>query len=194
MELSPRRPDTPPPEAAEPDLDPVPPPVTPPPLTALRMNPSAMAQDPVTEMQRLHEDMMRVLEETLQRFQSVPVPPTGSTNAPAIAPRLDLTDEGDVYVVHMDMPGVRKADISVQINGRTVTVSTRAAGAVIEQKDAANRVIRRERRSGVFQRSFDLPGPVVQEQMKANYEDGVLTITVPKAKMDQDPTRTIPVI
>lgn len=97
-------------------------------------------------------------------------------------PDADLTDNGQAYVVRLDVPGSDKANIDVKVEGRVLTVTGKTE-SVNEQKDK-DHVIRSERRSGQFERMITLPGPVLADKVEARYEKGVLTVTVPKAAND----------
>jgi HSP20 family protein len=79
----------------------------------------------------------------------------------------------------MDVPGAEKPKLSVTIEDRVLTIS----GQISESYDrkAGDHIYRKERRSGKFERSVTLPGAVKADEMIAQYENGVLTVTVPKA-------------
>jgi HSP20 family protein len=81
-------------------------------------------------------------------------------------------------VVHADLPGVKKDDIGVTIDGEAVTISAE----VRQEKEAKDgeRVLRAERRYGKLERAFALGQPVDEATASAKYEDGVLTLTLPK--------------
>jgi len=105
---------------------------------------------------------------------------------------MDLTEGEDAYLVRLDMPGLDKSDIDVKVEGMLLTI-TGSSESEAESRDAAGKTLRRERRSGRFQRTVTLPGPVQADKVDARYENGVLTITVPKAPdLPVDP-RTIPI-
>lgn len=111
--------------------------------------------------------------------------------AMTFSPDADLADEGHAYVIRFDVPGADKANINVKAEGRVLTVSGKTE-SVNEAKDK-DRVIRSERRSGQFQRVITLPGPVKSDKIEAKCENGVLTITIPKAA-DDSATKNVPVI
>lgn len=118
--------------------------------------------------------------------------PCGADHGRARSPRMDLTEGEDAYLVRLDMPGLDKSDIDVKVEGMLLTI-TGSSESEAESRDAAGKTLRRERRSGRFQRTVTLPGPVQADKVDARYENGVLTITVPKAPdLPVDP-RTIPI-
>lgn len=92
-------------------------------------------------------------------------------------PSLDLIEEPGAYVVEIDMPGVRLQDLSIGVAGRRLTLSGRRE-IVREHAGPAIRV--RERWSGTFSRSLELPGPVDAERLSATMHEGILCITLPK--------------
>jgi len=100
---------------------------------------------------------------------------------PEIAPqiRIDLSEDDKQYLVKADIPGVRKEDIDVRIDGNQVTISAEIKRESEEKKDG--RVLRRERQVGYATRSFALASPVDQGKAEAKYDNGVLTVAFPKA-------------
>ena len=92
--------------------------------------------------------------------------------------RTDVRDTGDAYLVEADLPGVKKEDIHVDIDGDRLTVSAQR-GADREERARDGSYIRCERSCGTFSRSFDISG-VQAEGISAAYDNGVLTLTMPK--------------
>ena len=92
--------------------------------------------------------------------------------------KIDVSEKDDAYLVDAELPGVDKKDIDVQIDGRLVSINAKVERNN-EEKDG-ERVIRRERYSGSFSRSFQLATDVDQAKSQAEYKDGVLTLTLPK--------------
>ena len=104
-----------------------------------------------------------------------------ATAAAAVSPtlaRLDVSDSGDSFRVSVDLPGVRKEDIHVTVEGAHVTV--RAEAKAESAGNDQSRLIYAERRSASFARSFELPVEVTQENADASFENGVLTLVLPK--------------
>ncbi len=95
-------------------------------------------------------------------------------------PKMNLTEKKDSFVVDLHVPGVTKENVSVDIDGQRLTVRGKASDYM--KKDDADHGIVEELQSGQFERVITLPAPVESEQMSAVCKDGVLTITVPKAK------------
>lgn len=92
--------------------------------------------------------------------------------------RVDVTEADGSYAVKAEIPGVRKEDIDVRIDGNQLTISAETKTEK-EQKDNG-RVICKERHEGYASRSVTLASPVDESQANASYKDGVLTLTLPK--------------
>ena len=130
--------------------------------------------EPFRELVSLREAMDRLFEESFVR-------PGGGRLAPAgmEIPAVDMYQTDDAVVVKSAIPGIKPEDIDISITGDTLTIKgeTRAEEEVNEEN-----YIRRERRYGSFCRSLALPLPVVTEKAEAEFENGVLTLTLPKAE------------
>lgn len=90
----------------------------------------------------------------------------------------DVTDEGDFYQLTADLPGFKKEDISIDVEDGMLTIKAER-NEENEEKDKKGRYLRRERSYGSYQRSFDL-SDVDDDRITAKYEDGVLTLELPK--------------
>ena len=101
---------------------------------------------------------------------------------------LDVEENEERYIVRADLPGVSLEDISVNIHDDLLTIS---AETTSESNDESKRVLVRERRVGKFSRSLRFPIPVNGDNVEASFENGVLSVAVPKAE-DAKP-RQIPV-
>lgn len=91
--------------------------------------------------------------------------------------KIDVKENGNAYTVSAEIPGVRKEDIHVTIEGGMVMVR-----AEVKQEDAHKdeKSLRSERYFGSVSRGIQLPQDVDQAQAKAKYDNGVLTLTLPK--------------
>ena len=100
--------------------------------------------------------------------------------APEAAPRMriDLSEQDGSYALKAEIPGVRKEDIDVRIDGNLVTISAERKSQK-EEKEGA-RVLRQERQQGYASRTFTLACPVDESKADASYKDGVLELRLPK--------------
>ena len=97
----------------------------------------------------------------------------------AWTPLADLSETDDAYIVKVDVPGVHKDQVQVQVQDRQLSVT----GEVPEpEDDGGRRHHRRSRRTGRFELHTYLPGEVNADAVRAELADGVLTVTVPKAE------------
>lgn len=110
----------------------------------------------------------------------------GDVNAGAFTvPSLDITDHKDHYAVSMDMPGVDKSKIKVNVDGRQLSVSGQRLFGNDEKGGGTS--IHTERGTAEFERSVTLPGPVRVNAVSAKYDNGILTIDLPKAVASASP-------
>jgi len=91
--------------------------------------------------------------------------------------KTDITDTGDAYKLEADLPGFKKDDIKIELNGKRMVISAER-NSESEEKDKQG-YVRRERTYGSFSRSFDVSG-IETGDITADYNDGVLTMNMPK--------------
>jgi len=134
--------------------------------------------DPFKEMEEMHKQMEQMFQGAFGRFNASPKFNAFSQGL-SFNPTMDIEEHDNQYIVRMDIPGADSSKINVSIEDRILTISgTREEE--INQQGANAKQLRSERRLGQFERVMTLPGPVKQSEMKANYENGVLTVTIPK--------------
>lgn len=92
--------------------------------------------------------------------------------------KLDVKEDEKAYTVRADIPGVKKEDIHVDVDANAVTLRAEVKKEKEEKKD--EKVIYSERSYGMVSRSFSLPAEVDADGAKAEYKDGVLSLTLPK--------------
>ncbi len=90
----------------------------------------------------------------------------------------DIKDEGDKYSLAVDMPGFDKKDIKIDIKNDVMTISAERHSDK-EKKDEKGKFIRSERSYGSYSRQFDV-SEVDTDKISAKYENGVLTLDMPK--------------
>ena len=100
------------------------------------------------------------------------------SNGGLTAFKTDIRDTGDAYVLEADLPGMKKEDIHIDIDGERLSISAERSASK-EEKDENGGYIRCERSYGSFSRSFDISG-IRAGEITAAYEDGVLKLTLPK--------------
>ena len=118
---------------------------------------------------------LRRIENTMDRFWRG----FGSSEAGGWAVPLDVVQDGDSIVIHGTLPGVKAEDISVTIDDGVLEI--KAESKTDHQEQNGNYLIR-ERRAGKFHRVVRLPDSVDADKAKTRYEDGVLTVRLPKVE------------
>jgi|SRR5579884_100372 HSP20 family protein len=108
--------------------------------------------------------------------------------AAAWVPPVDIVEEADAIRIMAEVPGVKPEDVKISVEGNVLTIHGTKQQVAEERTE---RVHRYERTYGVFERSFTLPATVDAGNIKATYEHGVLTVTLPKAEKARP--RQIPV-
>jgi len=94
-------------------------------------------------------------------------------------PRMDLIETEEAYRLHLDMPGVSTDDIKISYQDNELVVSGERTS---KRADEGEEFVRVERSFGQFRRAFTLPRTVDADSISATYENGVLTVTVPKTE------------
>jgi len=94
-------------------------------------------------------------------------------------PSCELAEENNHYVMKFDLPGILKDQVKVEVNNDQITVT---AERKEEKKQEDKKTFVSEISYGSYMRSFSLPGPVDEKQVDAKFDNGVLTVTVPKTE------------
>jgi HSP20 family protein len=97
----------------------------------------------------------------------------------AWVPPTDIFEEADAVRIQLELPGLKPEDVKLTIENSTLTIRGEKK-QVAEEK--TTKVHRYERSYGVFERSFSLPSTVDADKVSARFENGVLTVLVPKAE------------
>jgi HSP20 family protein len=92
--------------------------------------------------------------------------------------KLDVSESDKAYTVKAELPGVEKKDIDVKIDGNVVSIAAKAERS--KELKEGERLIRSERYTGMISRTFSLDSEVDENTASAQYQDGVLTLTLPK--------------
>jgi HSP20 family protein len=127
--------------------------------------------EPAREMMTLREAMDHLFDDAFTR----PLTLRDGWSAPAI----DMYQTDDEIVVKASLPGVKADEVQINITGEVLTLKGETK-QVEEKKEKAWHM--REQRWGTFERAIALPTEVVADKAKAEFENGILTITLPKAE------------
>lgn len=103
-------------------------------------------------------------------------------------PVVDIYDTQDTTVIKADLPGLKKEDITINIEGDVLTLTGERNH---DEEVKKENYYRRERAYGLFKREFTLPSTVDHEKIKADFKDGVLKIEIPKPEEKKPKTITV---
>jgi HSP20 family protein len=125
------------------------------------------------ELNRIRNEINRIFEDPFSLLSA------STSFFEGMEPRLDVYDDKDKITVKAELPGLKKEDIQVSLDGDTLTIS----GERLEEQEQKDReTYRSERYFGRFQRSITLSQKVDPKRIEANYNDGILTIVLPKTE------------
>ncbi len=124
----------------------------------------------LTPLFSLRREMDRLFDDTFGR---------AATNSTSWTPAVDVREEKDAFVFQLELPGVSPEGVEVTADGGVLSVSGEKKSEEQRDEDRWHIV---ERVSGSFRRTFQLPQNVTEEKIDATFEDGVLTVRVPKAE------------
>ena len=102
---------------------------------------------------------------------------TPALNSLDFTPAMDVEEKEGVYLITVDLPGIKKEDLQIHVSDRTLTVS----GERVKEKKGQGHYF--ERSCGQFARSITLPENVKADEIEAHYEDGELKLLLPKAEL-----------
>jgi HSP20 family protein len=115
----------------------------------------------------------------------------GVTGSRVWVPALDVAERGDAYVIHAELPGVSPEQVDVSFEQNVLTIRGTKPASFDVAAEGEVRVFAAERVHGSFERSVRLPEFVDAERIDANFTNGLLTVTVPKAQAAQPRKITI---
>ena len=129
---------------------------------------------PINSLFNLHNQLGRVYGDLLSTNDSESTEENSSW-----IPTVDISENDSGFEIHAELPGVAQEDVQVSLTDNLLTIK----GQKNEKQETENMNYHRvERRYGTFKRSFTLPKHVDTENIKADYKDGTLTLTIPKAE------------
>lgn len=124
-------------------------------------------------------DELRHLDSMIDKFFRGGVVDDGSFFPTVWTPAVDVAEHEDTYVVNVELPGISKGDVKITMQGNILTIEGEKKAEKEEKEKNYHRV---ERSYGSFRRSFRLSSTVNSDKVDAQYKDGILTISLPKAE------------
>jgi HSP20 family protein len=129
--------------------------------------------DPLAELEEMRHRMDRIFSD----FPPFRLPLDTRTEMGYVP--LDISETDEAFEVEAALPGVKPENVEVQVHGDTVTIKGEAKD---EAEEKGKNWLRRERRYGMFARSFTLPTDVDTDKASAAFEDGLLKLHLPKSE------------
>ena len=143
----------------------------------------------VSEMSRMQAEMDRLFDSFVGMPADLGKPLTGSLIKVDFIPSRDIEETDKNYLLKLDLPGVKKDKVKIEMNEHRLTITGERQE---EREEKTDKRFERERFYGSFARSFELPAAATADKAEALYENGVLTITVPKAALAE--SKKIPIM
>jgi HSP20 family protein len=145
--------------------------------------------EPFNVLRQMTTELDRMFDEpwTLFRWPSAEL----ATNRPMWAPKVDVMTKDNTLITRVDLPGMKKDDVSVEVEDGYLTLSGERKKEFKEDKD---NVYREEREYGSFCRTVPLPSGVKAEDVKATFVNGVLEVLVPLPTASQSNGRKVPIL
>ncbi|MFA6172879.1 MAG: Hsp20/alpha crystallin family protein [Kiritimatiellales bacterium] len=140
--------------------------------------------DPVRDMIETQREMNRFFGRPFAAFSMMPRM-DAAFDGQFERPDMDLCEQADAYHVQMDLPGMDKSGITVEVKDNILTVKAERKQESV--KKDGERLLMQERSGGFMSRAVMLSKPVDAAKVTAEYKDGVLKITLPKVQKDQAP-------
>jgi len=94
-------------------------------------------------------------------------------------PAVDIVEHKDQYILKAEIPGMKKDDVKITLENNVLTIRGEKKNEVEQKDEHFHRI---ERSYGSFERSFTIPGTIKTNDIDAQYKDGILTLTLPKAE------------
>jgi HSP20 family protein len=135
--------------------------------------------NPVRDLLSMEREVSRMLKGLNNVFGPTRPADSDEYENAVWAPLTDIIEEKDRYVLHMDLPGVAAQDVKISVIDGRLSITGERRG---HEESSERNLHRVERVYGKFHRSFTLPAKVVADAIGAEYKEGQLLITIPKAE------------
>ncbi len=130
--------------------------------------------DPFREIDEIQREMNRMFDRLMAR-------PT-EADVFAFVPAVEMHDDPETITLKLELPGLNPNDLDIQATAESISISGERR---FEKRSEDKGVTRTEFRYGRFQRVIPLPNRIKHDQVKAEYKDGILTLTLPKADSEK---------
>ena len=137
-------------------------------MALVRWNPNRELDSLQREMNRLFDDVFTL---------------TPSNALSGFTPAAELEEQDDAYHLRLEVPGISKDDLDIQATANTISVSGERQSSANHEEDG---MTRSEFRYGSFSRMISLPGRIDHQNVVADYHDGILNLTLPKAEEEKN--------
>jgi HSP20 family protein len=134
---------------------------------------------PFFTTRNVSNNLWREMDRMFDHFATHSLP---SYDEREFSPASELIEQENQYLLSIDLPGMKKEDIKIEVADGTLVISGERKQ---EKRDDENQVHRFERTYGSFKRSFVLPNTISTDKVEAKYEDGVLSLQLPKTEIAQ---------
>jgi len=145
-----------------------------------------------TDTRGILEEMDRLFHDFRSGFESSLALPRDVGLQALRTPAVDLMDKGKEYELKVEMPGITREDVSIEVGEKDVQISAETREEV-DEKGAEGGYIRRERRYSRIYRRVPIPEPVIADKTSAEMKDGLLVIKLPKVSGPERKARKIEV-
>ena len=136
--------------------------------------------DPFSELNRMRSEMDSLFGRLAESL------PTGSGSG--VYPLINVTEDDDHVYVRAELPGIKANELDLSATGNSLSIA--GERKVATENEAAS-YHRREREAGVFRRTITLPRDIDSNRVEANYNNGILTVTLPKAELSKPKQITV---
>lgn len=137
-----------------------------------------MRWEPSQEISALQREMNRL-------FDNFMAPLTRQEQGWAFVPAVEMNEKPDSFVLMLEIPGMKKEDLDIEVSADSVSISGERKSKVETEEEGA---FRSEFRYGKFHRTIPLSANIDNQNVKAEYNDGLLTLTLPKAEEEKRKT------
>lgn len=126
-----------------------------------------------------NNDLVSFRSEIDRLFDNFTAPFPGRSDSNLLTPPVDIEETPEAFHFHVDLPGIKPADVKVTLTGDTLTIRGERKRSSEKREGSLHRL---ERSHGMFERTFQLATPVRSDGLEATYRDGVLVVKVAKAE------------